>query len=103
MLSGLSFSLNRKARVPIVAAQQRVKRIGGGKDTGGSFDALQQLGIEILGLRPGVAVERGVQVKQEDVARVKAGINAFQIFQRAHKQTSARKNQNSEGHLRDYQ
>ena len=103
MLGVPCLSLDAKAGIPIIATQQRIKGIRCGNDARDGLDALQHLGIETMRLRGCVTVERGVHVKEQDVVRVKPGIDAFQVFQRAHQQTSARQGQNSKCDLGEHQ
>ena len=96
------FSFDTKAGVPIIATQQIIKGIGRGKHSGNCFETRQKLRVQTLGPRPVITVERRVHPKEQDIAGVKARIDAFQILQCADKQASAGKNQNGERDLRDH-
>ena len=79
MFRVLGFALNIETRRPYIAAQQRIKRVGYRKDSRQSFEAFLQLGIEISAPLLCITVERRVDTKDQDVARVKTGINVFEI------------------------
>ena len=103
MLGVLCFSFDAKAGIPVIAAQQRIKGISCGNDAWDCLDTLQHLGIETARLCRRVTVERWVHGKEQDVVRIKPGIDAFQVLERAHQQTGAREGQNSECYLGDHE
>src|SRR5262245_53182604 len=96
-------ALNVETRCPYVATQQRIKRVSRGKNSGQSFEPLLQLRIKVLALQSGITIQSWVDAKNQNVARIKTGVNPFQISQSPRQQTRSREQQNRQSYLRDHQ
>src|SRR5205814_6905510 len=74
--------------------------VAGGNDAGQRGEALLQIGVKLLRLLIGVTSEDGIEAEEQDILRVKAGIDAAKIAQRADEESRADEDNHREHDLR---